>query len=282
MSLTLRNLFLLASLCVLISSVSISRAAYNHRNTHRVNPQEYSSQPSHYQQTPNNVPFATNIQTIVTSISSSIQPNVPSIIPTQNLPTFTFSRSTCESSNADQKKQPLDQVKKTKDSIQSFKTKAQDPRVLSDADNSFKYLTVLEELANYKCSDLNNKNLLIGPTPYQTNLNSQRAWIYGGLKKEDLVKAYTERITKYNNVTNCGLDTPFWDGLKCISCFPPTPVFNIATSKCEACPAGASYDSISHTCIACEIGNVFNPDTGKCEPIEPLKPALIDLFNAIL
>jgi hypothetical protein len=239
-------------------------------------------QPTHYQQTPNNLPFATTIQNIVAPISSSIQPNVPSIIPTKNIPTFTFSKTTCESSNADQKKQPLDQVKKTKDSIQSFKTKAKDPNVLADADNSFKYLTVLEQLANYKCSDLNNKNLLIGPTPYQTNIKTEGAWVYGGLKQADLVKAYTDRITNFNNVTSCGLQTPFWDGLTCISCSAPTPVFNIATSKCEGCPVGSSYDSISHTCIACEVGNVYNHDTGKCEPIKPLQPSLIDLFNVIL
>lgn len=83
------------------------------------------------------------MQSNITTISNSIQPKVPSIIETKNLPTFTFSRSTCESITADQKKNLLAQVKTTKDSITSFKSSVKDQQKLTHADNSFQFLNVV-------------------------------------------------------------------------------------------------------------------------------------------
>jgi hypothetical protein len=59
------------------------------------------------------------------------------------LPTFAFDKSTCDNLNDDQRKQTLDQVKKTKDSITSFKKNVQDDKILNNANNSFQYLSVI-------------------------------------------------------------------------------------------------------------------------------------------
>lgn len=208
--------------------------------------------------------FANNIKGIVDTISQSVQPSVPSIIETKNLPTFSYSRSTCESLTDDQKKSILDQVSKTKDSINSLKKDLKDDKVSADADNSLQYLNTITKLTGLTCSDL-NKYLLIGPTPYQTNLNTKNAWILGGITNDDLVKDYINRINNNNNVTNCGNDTPFWNGLKCIACNDPTPIFNIATSSCVACPDGKIYDQTSRTCIDGGKPKTYKPNA-SAEP----------------
>ncbi len=83
----------------------------------------------------------------------------------------------------------------------------------------------------------------------------------------DISRDYIGRINNNNNVTNCGTFTPFWTGYRCIDCFEPTPVWNMALSQCVACPAGLTYDAATHTCIE--------------EVVRPLEPSLKDLFNAV-
>lgn len=77
MSLSFRNLVLLALVCALATSLSISHNAYTQRNVHRVRVQEL---PHHQQTTTTDSSFATNILSIIDTISSSVQPDVPSII----------------------------------------------------------------------------------------------------------------------------------------------------------------------------------------------------------
>lgn len=83
---------------------------------------------------------------------------------------------------------------------------------------------------------------------------------------DDISKDYINRINNNNNVTNCGSNTPFWNGFSCIDCKEPNPVFNIATGSCDVCPEGTVYDPAN---------------THQCESAGQLEPYLIDLFNAI-
>ena len=134
MSLSIRNLVIFALFCVLISTVSISRTAHN-RN-------QGSNQ--HYQQPPKTAnTFSTDAQNIANSISTSIQPKVPSIIKTQNLPTYTFTRNTCDTLNTQQNTQTLDKLKQTKESIKQFQKDLKNPQVSADANNSYSYLNSL-------------------------------------------------------------------------------------------------------------------------------------------
>lgn len=235
MSVTFRNLLLLALMCGLVSSLSISSNSHAKHSGHMLRVLQLHYMTQHSQQN-NDAAFFQNLQTSITTISNSVQPTPPSIIETKNLPTFTFSKSTCDSLNADQKKKLLDQAKASKDKINSFKTNVKDNKVLVNADNAFKYLTIVEQLLNKKCADITT-TFLIGPSPFQTNLSTNQSWIFDGITMNDIIKDYTDRINKNNNVTNCGASTPFWNGFKCISCEPTKPVWNMATSECVTCPA---------------------------------------------
>lgn len=143
----------------------------------------------------------------------------------------------------------MDKVKSTRDSVTAFKKNVNDNKILADADNSIQYLNVIEKLTNAQCSVITTY-LLVGPTPYQTNVNTKKPWMLGGITMDDLVKDYINRIKNNNNVTNCGDATPFWNGFKCISCNDTKPIFNIATSECVACPVDQVFDPTSRTCVA--------------------------------
>jgi hypothetical protein len=79
------------------------------------------------------------------------------------------------------------------------------------------YLSVVNKLSTTACGSLPS-NLLIGPTPYQTNIISKKPWIFDGITMDNIKTDYIKRITTNNNVTNCGDATPFWTGYKCIDC----------------------------------------------------------------
>jgi len=44
---------------------------------------------------------------------------------------------------------------------------------------------------------------------------------------DDLIDQYFQRSMKYDNITNCAFEKPFFDGKKCIICSKDNPVFNI-------------------------------------------------------
>lgn len=248
MSLSFRNLAVLALLFGVISSLTMSPSAQGGFNNHMLRVHETAGlEMNHQQKKTDATSFVNKMQTIINTIQGSIQPNVPAIIQTKNLPTFAFSRDICESLQQDNKTQLLAQLKSTKKSVTDFKTKLTDQKVVADADNSLQYLNVAELLLNRNCQDIGD--ILVGPTPYQTNINTPRPWIYGGLTMKDIVKSYINRVTANSNVTNCGLNTPFWNGLKCISCENKTPVFNMGESKCIACPTRTVYDDATKNCL---------------------------------
>ncbi len=279
MSLSFRNLALLALFCALVSSLSISSEAHRRYNNHMVRVQEISAVEAHHQQSGDASSFFTNIQSIIKTISSSAKPDVPSIIETRNLPTFAFSKTDCQNLKDDQKKQILDQVKTAKTSVGSFKQNASE-KVLADAGNSLRYLSTIEKLVNSNCNDISY--LLIGPTPYQTNVNTKQPWILGGITMDNLVKDYVNRINTINNVTNCGIDTPFWTGFVCTSCQDPTPVFNITSGKCVACPAGTAFNAEKRECVATGAKN-YKPhasaEPNVLVPAEAPKDALKTYMN---
>ena len=249
MSLSFRNLVLFALFAVLISSLSISSNAPRDQNQHKVRIHESTIRSAaHQQASTTKTTFGQNILKIVDDIAKSVQPSTPSIIPTSALTTFAYDRNTCESLTDDQKKQIAEKVKSTKASITTFKTNVKDNKLLIDADNSIQYLDTIQSLTNSSCSTLTTY-LLIGPTPFQTNINTKKSWVLGGLTMDNLVKDYINRITVNNNVTNCGENTPFWNGLDCIACNDPKPIFNMSASECTACPTGKVFDLKTKTCI---------------------------------
>lgn len=187
MSRTLRNLVLLGLIVVMINSALISHHSYHQRNMHRIRIQQVA----HKQETDNTEEssIADTLQSIVDTISASIEPDTPAIIETKNLPVLVFSKDSCQSLTEDQKTSILDKVKTTKDSVTAFKAELKDDNVSDDADSSITYLNIIEQLVNKNCDDI-NKNILIGPTPYQTNIVTDQPWIFGGLTLDDITKDY--------------------------------------------------------------------------------------------
>ena len=69
-------------------------------------------------------------------------------------------------------------------------------------------------------------NVLLGPTIFQTNIYAD-GWILGNMTIDDLIDQYFERSMRYDNITNCPNEFPFFNGEKCIICPEDDPVFNI-------------------------------------------------------
>lgn len=70
----------------------------------------------------------------------------------------------------------------------------------------------------------------IAQSEYQTNLKSKN-WCYGKLTK-DQVKLLWFAFTVKNNIANCPIETPFFDGKRCINCEAPTAFFDLSLKRC--------------------------------------------------
>ena len=74
---------------------------------------------------------------------------------------------------------------------------------------------------------------------YQTNIKAKN-WIYGGLTQSQLRLRYFSRSAS-RNVTNCPLETPFFNGKKCINCGGEFPFWDMAKEKCSNCAVNFVY-----------------------------------------
>ena len=57
----------------------------------------------------------------------------------------------------------------------------------------------------------------LGKTVFQTNLAAKN-WLLGDQIISNIIDQYTERLKNYENVSNCPIEKPFFDGYKCINC----------------------------------------------------------------
>jgi hypothetical protein len=61
----------------------------------------------------------------------------------------------------------------------------------------------------------------------------------------------------------CPVDKPFFDGIACINCTDPQPLFDAASLICTSCPTGTEYNSTTHNCTAkpavAKVYNATNP-----------------------
>lgn len=88
----------------------------------------------------------------------------------------------------------------------------------------------------------------------------------GNYTTDDLVGIYNARSAKFDNITNCPINAPFFDGQKCMICPPDNPVFNIQTSTCGQCPHNEHVDNTHKRCVhAGAASTIFNSNsqTGK-------------------
>ena len=66
---------------------------------------------------------------------------------------------------------------------------------------------------------------------------------------DDLIEQYYQRSIRYDNITNCPIDFPFFDGKQCIKCPSSTPAFDISQKKCLACPSDHKIDNNKKKCV---------------------------------
>jgi hypothetical protein len=59
----------------------------------------------------------------------------------------------------------------------------------------------------------------------------------------------------------CPSDTPYFDGVNCISCPTTSPIFNLTSGQCGNCPTGSTYNSTAHVCQTPAINITITTNT---------------------
>lgn len=91
-------------------------------------------------------------------------------------------------------------------------------------------------------------NVILSPTIFQTNIYATN-WTLGNLTIDDLIEQYYQRSIRYDNITNCPVQFPFFDGKQCIQCPQATPIFDISQRTCYACPYDSRIDNGQKKCV---------------------------------
>ena len=110
------------------------------------------------------------------------------------------------------------------------------------------YLQTIQNVLNDNCTT----PAILTASTYQSNVYATN-WILGDQTINDLVNNYIHRSRDVNSITNCPLETPFFNGYQCINCVDPEPIFNMQTSVCTHCPENTAFDSAKRSCEAVEV-----------------------------
>lgn len=99
--------------------------------------------------------------------------------------------------------------------------------------------------------------------PHQTALTSPNL-VLGGLPYNEWMYYYVNNQTANPQLANCPAATPYFDGLTCITCNPPTPYFSLTHRVCINCQAGTTYSTSVMECLS-SAGNIVtqNPTLVK-------------------
>ena len=100
-----------------------------------------------------------------------------------------------------------------------------------DIEKQLFFLNSIESIIYTNCS----MNVILSQTIFQTNIYAPN-WVLGNMTIDDLIEQYYQRSIRYDNITNCPIDFPFFDGKQCIQCTNAQPAFDISQKKCVACP----------------------------------------------
>lgn len=142
--------------------------------------------------------------------------------------------------------------------LNKLKALPQDARVLeleASANHQIYYLNTIQTVLQQNCTTA----AILSPTVYQSNIYAPN-WITGNQTFNDIVDQYVARSRQYDNITNCPLSNPFYNGAACINCTNPTPIFDMKALVCTACPQGQVLDTQAKTCVqgAVPTPNVTN------------------------
>ena len=91
-----------------------------------------------------------------------------------------------------------------------------------NANSQIFYLKAIKKVLQSNCTS----EAVLAPTVYQSNIYAQN-WVLGEQDINNLVQNYIERSKNYDSISNCDIETPFYNGEKCIECDGEIPVFNM-------------------------------------------------------
>jgi hypothetical protein len=190
------------------------------------------------------------------------------------IPPFNVTRSGCEQMTDQQKVALLQQLATAKEQVYQLRnisvtlpTCPDVTAIQADIDKQLFFLDSMESIIYTNCS----MNVILSPTVWQTNIYAPN-WVLGNMTIDDLIEQYYQRSIRYDNITNCPLEYPFFDGSSCIQCYSPNPIFDISQRICAACPAGSQVDNAQKKCTPAtyytnwtNVSN-FYPQTGPFPP----------------
>lgn len=76
-----------------------------------------------------------------------------------------------------------------------------------DIEKQIFFLNSIESIIYTNCT----MNVILSPTIFQTNIYATN-WTLGNLTIDDLIEQYYQRSIRYDNITNCPIEYPFFDG----------------------------------------------------------------------
>lgn len=166
------------------------------------------------------------------------------------MPPFNLSKNACQELTNEQKINLLDEVGKAKEQVEKIKKLASTippceeiTLINSDIAKQTVLLDSIEKAIYTKC----DSSIILSATIFQSNIYASN-WILGGQTIDDLIEEYYQRSVQYDNITNCPLEFPFFDGKQCISCDVEDSVFNMMTKKCEYCPTDTAINVALRVC----------------------------------
>lgn len=71
-----------------------------------------------------------------------------------------------------------------------------------------------------------------------------------GFETDPRASGYTTRTPLKDTPTaNCKETAPYYDGIACINCLEPFPIFDVDTRRCTVCDPMEVYNNTEHKCI---------------------------------
>lgn len=142
------------------------------------------------------------------------------------------------------------------------------------------YINIVEQSFNSPCCGGHKVKHIHPQTPsgltdisvnlFQTNIKAKN-WIFGGMTQSQLRLRYFSRSAS-RNVTNCPLETPFFDGKSCINCAGEFPFWDMAKEKCSNCAANFLYNEGDRDCVRQKSsGSSSTTTTTKEVIVKPLR-----------
>ena len=104
-------------------------------------------------------------------------------------------------------------VYKLQRSVISLQACKRNIQISRDLEAQAFFLENIQSIIKKKC----NTKAILTPTIWQTNLNAAN-WVLGDQTLDTVIEDFFQRSISYDNVTNCEISKPFFNGKECVNC----------------------------------------------------------------